>query len=298
MTGFIYVLKNKINGKRYVGKTTQTVTRRIHQHFSDAFNCQYKSYNGAFQNSIRKYGASAFELEHVFEFVNITDDELNEQEMSYIQQFNSHVRDNGYNMTYGGDGGSSGRGLDVYDSNMQHIAHFNRFQDAWRTLDINPNSLNAFLTKQNKIKTKILIYGNWFIFYDDQDPREYGDPLTNCKMIDMYDLQGNFINTFTSLIEIAEHLAVTPNSVSACCRGKTLQCQGYVCRYYGDEFNKFNRINVRRCSINLLNENKEIICTFPSMLKLAEHFNVSPGLVRTKLLSESLFLNQYYIVKA
>jgi hypothetical protein len=56
--GIIYIAKNKVNGKCYVGQTTKGLNRRRRDHIWDAKN-------GAkfiFHYAIKKYGEDAFEF--------------------------------------------------------------------------------------------------------------------------------------------------------------------------------------------------------------------------------------------
>lgn len=98
----IYCLTNKVNQKRYVGKTAGTAEARWKGH-------QYAAAKGAtllLSYAIRKHGADAFELS-IVETCEIT--QLNERERYWIQCFDSYVSSGmGYNMTLGGDGASPG----------------------------------------------------------------------------------------------------------------------------------------------------------------------------------------------
>ena len=91
--GTIYKLENKVNGKCYVGKTTQTFYERIRDHRRNK-----KSLIG---KALRKYGEENF---NKLFLEDVPDEELDYWEIHYIQECNS-VSPNGYNLTYGGEGG-------------------------------------------------------------------------------------------------------------------------------------------------------------------------------------------------
>ena len=97
--GVIYKITNTLNGKFYVGKTKQKLSRRITQH-------KYDSKKGSLGlgAAIRKYGWENFTVE-VIETCPI--DKLNEREIFFIAELDCKSP-NGYNLTDGGDGG---RGL-------------------------------------------------------------------------------------------------------------------------------------------------------------------------------------------
>ena len=92
--GIIYRATNIINGKMYIGKTIKTLKQRIKGHISSKILTH-------FRKSILKNGIDNFKWEVLCELDNI--DDLNEMEMFCIEIFDS--KNNGYNMTDGGDGG-------------------------------------------------------------------------------------------------------------------------------------------------------------------------------------------------
>ena len=93
--GYIYLRTNKINGKKYVGQTTDLKARQKN------WNNLNQSYAGnAINNARKKYGIDAFDFEILKE---CEDEELNKWEMYYINKLNTK-KPYGYNMTEGGDG--------------------------------------------------------------------------------------------------------------------------------------------------------------------------------------------------
>jgi len=92
----IYKATNKINGKCYIGQTTGKLKNRRKQHLYKSKNMS----NFYFHNALRTYGKDSFEWEVLCECD--TKDELNEMEFHYIKQYDTY--ENGYNMTFGGDG--------------------------------------------------------------------------------------------------------------------------------------------------------------------------------------------------
>jgi hypothetical protein len=97
--GYIYKIQFP-NGKHYIGLTTTTLEQRTKEHKKTAkigdTKCLY--------NALRKY-----EMVDTFELIEIdtadTIEELRKKEIRYILEYNSYYMDeNGYNMTYGGEG--------------------------------------------------------------------------------------------------------------------------------------------------------------------------------------------------
>lgn len=83
---YIYCYTNKINGKKYIGRTINT-KQRFRQH-----KTSHNRSNTTFHAAIKKYGIDSFEVEILEETTN-----PKERETFYIQKFNT-MRPNGYNM--------------------------------------------------------------------------------------------------------------------------------------------------------------------------------------------------------
>lgn len=101
---YIYKYTNKINNKSYVGQTNN-IQKRKNGHRSAAYNQQDHSYTDAFHTALRKYGENNFDFEILEEIDEQFGREyLNEREQFFIEFFQTHVSQKGYNITWGGDG--------------------------------------------------------------------------------------------------------------------------------------------------------------------------------------------------
>lgn len=86
----IYVVKNKINDKIYIGKTWQTLPKRLQGHFQDAREGSKRDLMVA----IREFGEENFWIEELYPCESA--EEMKEMEIVLILKFESHIR--GYNM--------------------------------------------------------------------------------------------------------------------------------------------------------------------------------------------------------
>ena len=94
----IYLVTNKVNGKRYIGQTVQPLKKRWSSHGSDA-----KRRRGphALVHALLKYGKENFSI-RTLKVCN-TRIELNRLEKHFIVKLKTKAP-NGYNITDGGDG--------------------------------------------------------------------------------------------------------------------------------------------------------------------------------------------------
>ena len=92
--GFIYIIKNSINKKVYIGQTCQSVEARFKQHLK----CSKSSRKQHICRAILKYGKDKFFYETLEECDKMI---LNQREEYYIKIYNSYI--NGYNLTKGGN---------------------------------------------------------------------------------------------------------------------------------------------------------------------------------------------------
>jgi group I intron endonuclease len=93
----IYKITNKINGKAYIGQSTN-IKRRWNVHKNASVNPNGKCYEYPLYRAMRKYGLDNFTFEVVEECKK---SELNEREIFYIQKYNTYA--DGYNQDNGGE---------------------------------------------------------------------------------------------------------------------------------------------------------------------------------------------------
>ena len=99
MTCGIYMIKNMVNSKIYIGQAVD-IERRWRKHRSGLRGNDHG--NKHLQNSWNKYGESNFEFTIICE---CAESQLDTMEIDYIAKLKTYNTDFGYNKTYGGEGG-------------------------------------------------------------------------------------------------------------------------------------------------------------------------------------------------
>lgn len=95
MNGFIYIIRNTVNSKVYIGQTRTSVEQRWKEHLRHA---QYG--DQVINRAMRKYGVNKFYIE-TLEICNA--ELLDYREMYYIDLYDSTDKSKGYNVSIGGN---------------------------------------------------------------------------------------------------------------------------------------------------------------------------------------------------
>lgn len=96
---YIYLIENKINHHKYVGKTNETVYKRFRRHVNSSININDKDANSPLHKAIRKYGEDNFIVSTIEE---CSSEQASEREIYWIKYYETYLY--GYNATQGGDG--------------------------------------------------------------------------------------------------------------------------------------------------------------------------------------------------
>ena len=109
---FVYLITNTVTGDTYVGQTIRTIEDRFYHHKWRAKN---ETANIYLYNAMRKYGIEKFTVEEID--VASSRDTLNEKERHWISKLSPT-----YNMTEGGEGGSTNKGRKFSQDHRKKIS--------------------------------------------------------------------------------------------------------------------------------------------------------------------------------
>lgn len=249
----IYKITNKINGKIYIGQSID-----IYKRWEEHKNCYLRKSNYLYL-AFRKYGIENFSFE-IEEKCSLK--ELDDREIYYISLYHTFIGDeqrNGYNMSIGGEGNNGyGKPIDQYDLNGNFIKTYNSCAEFEREIGRPASSvLGCCSGSRNKA------YGFLWRYHGDVPPSPYVDK--KCVKVDQYDIDGNFIKTYSSITEASKFYNVEKTQISNCCSGKYLTCAGFQWRKHGDSAPE-KRLS-SRC------ESRKAVCQYDLSGRLIKRFN-------------------------
>ena len=212
--GYIYKITNTINNKIYIGQTRYTIQKRWTEHCSVYNKLDYPLYK-----AMRKYGQDNFIIE---EIEQISDELLNEREIYWIDFYHSYASlGYGYNVTLGGEGNRLYEQKQIYEmwDNGLCITEISEQTGADR-----------------HVVTDILkSYKNYSIEESEKRGHEFLWSKRGRK-VNQYDLKGNYIVTFNSLMDAQRQTGVAQKNIFWVVSHKSYSAGGYQWKYIDDDF--------------------------------------------------------------
>ena len=208
--GYIYCITNLINEKKYVGKTTYSVTKRFQEHCRDCKRerCEKRP----LYDAMNKYGVENFVVEELLECSN---EELNSYEIMYIDKLETFH--NGYNATKGGEGTI----LFDYDKIIETYKQGGTIKDCAAKMQCSTDTVKKVLTINN-IPVRHIRCGC----------------CSEPKKVKQYSLDGTFIKEWDSITLAAHWLADNgyaktynggiKQKISLCMRGKSKTAYKFI----------------------------------------------------------------------
>lgn len=184
----VYKITNLINNKIYIGITNQGAGVRFQKHLSDALHGS----PFPIHNALRKYGKQSFSLE-IIEFCK-TAEELKDREKYWIAFYKSNDRSIGYNMTEGGDG------------------TFGRSHSEETKEKIRQKAIGRKASEETKKKMSEKRKGHKITETTRKIFEAYN--AKHSKKVLQFDLDGNFLNEYSSISEAAKASGMDRNVIA------------------------------------------------------------------------------------
>ena len=209
--GIIYGWYCIVTDKWYIGQTIDP-ERRFKQHINDVIN---KKDNNIFHRALRKYGLENW-VYCVLED-NVLKENLNLKEIEWIEYYDSFY--NGYNLTTGGD-----TNYIVSEEYRRKLSESRKGKSSWNK--------GISMNEESKKKLSESLKGRVISTETRKRMSESAKGGPKIKPVSKYDLNGNFIKTYSSIKEaIMENPKSSSSNIGAVCKGHRIQCGGFIWKY-------------------------------------------------------------------
>ena len=209
--GFIYSIKNKVNGHEYIGQTRyKKVETRWNQHKRDP--------SGLLERAFNAHGIDAFDFTIVCE---IPVEELNDREILEIKERNT-LAPNGYNLQTGG------KSYGCHPDTRKKLSE----QKKGNTYNFGKKTPPSIIAKMKEAHS-----GPNHHMYGKHLPEWVKDILRKsqptAKKVDQYTKDGEFVKTWDSIRCAATTLGILSSHISECCKGQLKTYKSFIWRHNG-----------------------------------------------------------------
>jgi len=259
----IYMHKNKINSKVYIGQTCTTLKCRFGKNGIYYIGCP------AFYRAIQKYGWNNFE--HIVLEENISDLEMaNNREKYYISLYNSTEGKYGYNIQAGGNEQTLlSKNVYQYSLNGEYIKSYNSIADATRDNNLCEGKISDCCNGKRKSTG-----GYMWSYFKHHCMTEYTCD-TNSRTVHKYALSGKYIKTYEHLSDAVKEMnLINGGHISSCCNGNRQTAYGFMWRY--EKYSKIqpikNRHNQGIKVIQFSKDKSMVLNVFENLIDAAQQF--------------------------
>lgn len=258
----IYMHKNKINNKVYIGQTYTPLKVRFGKNGIGYRGCPI------FRNAIKKYGWENFD--HIVLESGVMDQEsANKREKYYISLYDSTNPNKGYNIQIGGNEQTK-LSIEVhqYDMDGSYIKTYKSISDAQRDNKITNGKISDCCNGKRKSA------GGYRWSYEKYEYLEKYVRETNSKMVHQYSLSGNYVKTYNHLSDAVKEFKLQNGAhISSCCNGFRDTAYGYMWSYEKhDKINNENHIHKQGVGVIQYNLDMNIINVFDNCVEAAKQF--------------------------
>lgn len=220
--GYIYCIYFK-DTPVYVGQTIKQVNERWKEHLqASKRNEKLKNYN--IHNYMNDNGLSNFSIKEIEKT-----DKLNEREQYWIKKMKTHISENGYNLTYGGQTAADSLKKKCYQYNLNgdYIKEFPSIEEASRSVEGSHSNIIKVLNQE--LNTA---YGfRWSLSKMEKLPPLSTTYTGASKRVYQYDLNDNLLNIFESTKEAARFLNKSQGNISLAANGHRKTAYGFKWSY-------------------------------------------------------------------
>lgn len=215
----IYAIRNDLNGNMYIGSSSNIYNRFSFHYYAIK---KGKFVNEKLQKDIDLIGLDKFSF-LILEECDDIKDTLKYLECKYIERFGY------YNIN-----SVDGKPVYAYDKYGNFIKSYPNIKAAAKDIDGFLDNVRSAIDKRKKSYKGL----QWsYIKSDHISPYciKYCTFPEKSKIIDQFDLNGNFINTYRSIHEASRQTNVNRSNIARALKGQYKQANGYIWRYHEQE---------------------------------------------------------------
>ncbi len=286
--GYIYIICNDINNKVYIGQTRQTIQKRFQQHLKAHKKTKVSDVT-PFDLIIGDLGTEHFSCSVLKELNDVDLNHLvmmlKKFERYYIKKYKSNNSMYGYNISAGGDDyGYKGIPVWQYSLDGIFIKEFESITLAAQSVGADKASIGHCCRGDRNGSVAGYLWS-----YAGEECKT--DMIFKNKGVDMYDLNGNFLQSFECINKITDDKKMR-RKIRDCCGGYKYNIDGFVYRYKGDCFDKYPvDYKKRGKSVGQFDLCNNLIKVFPSLKSVKEELNSET--IGNAILKGSCIINGY-----
>lgn len=238
MTIGIYSITNKINGKRYIGKSIN-IEKRFSYHKSSLRRTERsKDTNRHLFNAVKQYGIENFDFEIIQSFDEVDEQLISESELVWMDLFNTTNRNCGYNLRRD----TSTRMVVHPETRIKQSENFtgeknSNYGNSWtdemkdnaRRIALDRHSSGKYYNDEWKSKLSKTSSETW---KDEKLKSKMAQKVKMSKrkyIFHQFDKLGNFIKTYESVEQIvSENEGFKWQNIYSVCNGYKKSYMGYV----------------------------------------------------------------------
>ena len=235
--GVIYIIKNNMNNKMYIGQTTKDFDKRYN------YNLYNSTHNEHLKHSIEKYGIENFTIIKEFD-IAYSKEELDALEDMYIKIYNTIDSEYGYNKKFGGANGlpseetkhkisEAGKGRFVSEETRYKLSKAGK----GRKFTEEHKQRLSESRKGKYCGEKSSLYGKSFTedhkqhLSDSLKGKGIGSNNPRARKIAQYDKQGNLIKVWDCVKDASIFLGCEQSTLCKCAKGKIKTSHGFIWKY-------------------------------------------------------------------
>ena len=235
----VYIHRNTINNKVYIGQTCLNVQDRWRNNGSGYLKKKNGNYTQpVFARAILKYGWDSFE--HIIFADNLTQDEANQIERILIALYKTDNKNYGYNIRSGGDNSTFNSEESKKRRSEAHKGIKHSEESKNKMSESHKGNKNRFGTTTSEEGRKNMSESHKGIYPSEETRKKMGEShkgknAYNARKVVQYDLNNNIIKIWDCINDASRELNIPQANIIKVCKYERKKAGGFIWHYYEEE---------------------------------------------------------------